>query len=388
VQVDSALQMRLGQPTVWLVNLSIMSLTDHLHLSSDSIRVFLDERLVDFSPAKEKWHAAESGGVLADADASSSWSLVGWAIDYRIRMMLAPVRVQDSSAWRLYTYINDTFGTTLPSVASELEAIQERHGGTLGKLPAEEETHLLQICYVMAMYESLASCFGVRHPDSPLRTLRKGAKWQAHSNRVSEPDVDILRTLVEPALELFSLAVGQRVSIGPVFSDSNLVDGADGDLIVNGSLIEIKCEAPGFQSKAVRQAIAYCLLDVTGEYKLKRCSIYLARFGAMASWDLDQIIREISQGRYGYDLLRDEFHTWLVAQEEARQRNREALAESKRRFPEQWQALWDAENEHTQARYYGDWQSEEYRVIFEKLVETGRELQRLEAEAGLDIHRK
>ena len=207
-----------------------MSLTNHLHLKSDPIRAFLDERLVDFGPAKEKWYAAQSGGVLATE--AESWVLVGLAIDHRIRMMLTPLRVSVPPEERRQEY-----GTTFPSVLSELEAILSHHDGPLGQLPPDEETHLLQVCYILAMYDSFNRGSFASQRNSPLYKLKPGAKWRAHLNRVSEWDVGVLRTLVEPALDLFTIAVGQRVSLGPVFADSHLVDGADGDLIVNGTLI-------------------------------------------------------------------------------------------------------------------------------------------------------
>jgi hypothetical protein len=84
-----------------------MSLTDHLHRKIDPIRAFLDERLVDFGPAKEKWKAAQLGGPLAtEAD---SWSLVGSAIHHRIRMMLTPIGIPVPPEERQHVY-----GTTLP----------------------------------------------------------------------------------------------------------------------------------------------------------------------------------------------------------------------------------------------------------------------------------
>jgi len=367
--------MRLEQPTAWLISLFSMSLTDHLHRKSDSIRAFLDERLVDFSPAREKWDAAQSGGPLVDADASSSWNLIGGAIDLRIRMMITPTSISVPPEERQIAY-----GTTFPSVLSELEAIQNRHGGYLGQLPPDEETHLLQVCYLLAMYDAFRRSSFASQRDSPLYTLKPGAKWRAHLNRVSENDVAILQTLVEPALELFTLAVGQRVSLGPVFADSHLVDGADGDLIVNGTLIEIKCEAPGFQSKAVRQVIAYALLDSTGEYELKKCSIYLARFGALFGWDLDQIIREVSQGRYGYELLRDEFHAWLVDQEEIRRRAQDVRAENYNRLTEGWRAMLDAQNEFVGTDRMNE---DARRLAVRRSNEARMEMWRIEVECGV-----
>jgi|GEM_PF-3742167 hypothetical protein len=268
-----------------------MPLTDHLHRKSDPIRAFLDERLVDFRPARAGWHSAQSGGILVAGDAS--WSLIGWAIDYRIRMMLSQVWIHNSAAWI-------PFQSTIRSVARELNTMQTNHKGPLGHLSQDEETHLLQICYVMAMYESVARGSSAVWSNSPLKSLKVGAGWRAHLNRVSSWDIGILQNLVVPALELFAPLADQRIVVGPVFSDGEFVGGADGDLIINDNLIEVKCETPGFSGSAVRQVITYALLDAKGEYNLEKCSIYLARYGSLATWNLDEIIHEISLGRYRY----------------------------------------------------------------------------------------
>lgn len=355
-----------------------MSLTDHLHRKSDPIRAFLDERLVDFVPAREQWHAAQLFGPLVET--ASSWHIVGMAIDIRIRMMLeTPNFVAPPE--RQY----DVLSTCIKSVLSQLEEIQSRHSGPLCELPPDDEKRLLQVCYVLAMYSAYSNNPIAGYMNSPLRTLRGGAGWKAHLNRVPDEDIEALKILVKPAVELFPLFADKGVITGPVFEDSHLVNGADGDLIINGTLIDIKCEAPGFSGGSVRQVIAYALLDSSGKYELERCSIYLARFGSLASWNLDEIIREISHGRYGYLDLRQEFHEWLVDRDELRRRKSEELAESKRLFAAEWQALSDAAAE---VREVHPLDNAARMIAMRKALDANRELIRLEVESGLDIHRK
>jgi len=354
-----------------------MSLTDHLHRKSDPIRAFLDERLVDFSPAKEQWHAAQLFGPLVKS--ANNWHLVAMAIDQRIRMMLETPRLVSSPKRP-----HDVLSTSIKSVMFELEKIQSRHSGPLGELEPNDEERLLQVCYVLAMYTAYSNNPIAAYRNSPLRTLKTGAGWKAHLNRVPQEDVEVLKILVKPAAELFPLFADMGVIIGPVFEDSRLVDGADGDLIVNHTLIEIKCETPGFSGGSVRQVITYALLDSSGKYELERCSIYLARYGSLASWKLNDLIRSVSQGQYGYHDLRQEFHSWLVAREELRVRKSAALAESERRFAAQWQAVSSARKEFLEARFDDDAQ----RIAATNAREALKELRRLETESGLDIHRE
>ncbi len=357
-----------------------VSLTDHLHKKSDPIRAFLDERLVDFTPAKEKWKVAQVGKPLADY--AVDWHIVGMAIDQRIRMMLVPVRFVAQPERP-----HDPLSSAISSVLSELENIQGRHDGVLGDLPPEDEKRLLQVCYVLAMYDAYVRGSSSSRRNSPLCTLKSGAGWRAHMNRVPSSDIEVLQKLVEPAVALFPHFAGLGgVVVGPIFEDSLLVDGADGDLIINGNLIEIKCETPGFSGRTVLQLIAYSLLDSSSKYELEKCSVYLARYGSLAAWNLDDLVTEVSQGRYSYKTLRDEFHSWLVGQEELRQTKREALEESLRRFAEQWQEVSDAGNEVWEAKLNFDDEAQLAATI--KLAKALSELHRLEDDAGLGIHRE
>jgi hypothetical protein len=357
-----------------------VSLTDHLHKKSDPIRAFLDERLVDFTPAKSNWKAAQAGKPLADH--AVDWHVVGMAIDQRIRMMLAPVRFEVPP-----NRPHDVLTSAIPSVLSVLEDVQSRHDGALGEIPADDEKRLLQVCYVLSMYTAYARSSYSSQRNSPLSTLQRGAGWRAHMNRVPDGDIEVLQKLVEPALALFPHFAGKRgVVVGPIFEDSLLVDGADGDLVINGNLIEIKCETPGFSGRTVLQLIAYSLLDSSGRYEFEKCSVYLARYGSLAAWNLDDLITEVSQGHYSYKSLRDEFHSWLVSRDELRRAKREALEESQRRFAGKWRLISDAGKEAWEARL--DFNEEAQLTATIKLAKAISELHRLEDEAGLGIHRE
>lgn len=357
-----------------------VSLTDHLHKKSNPVRAFLDERLVDFGPAKEKWKAAERGDPLVEY--ADDWHLVGMAVDQRIRLMLAPVRFVAPT-----DQPHDVLATTIVSVLSELSDIQSRHSGALGRLPAEDEKRLLQVCYVLSMYNAYARSSFSSQRNSPLRSLKSGAGWKAHLNRVPESDICALQKLVEPAVELFShFAETGGVAIGPIFEDSLLVDGADGDLIINRNLVEIKCETSGFSGRAVLQLIAYALLDSSGKFELERCSVYLARYGSLAAWDLDELVNAVSKGRYSYKTLRREFHEFLVAQDALRRAKREALEESRRRFADEWKAISDAGDEAFNAKLNFDEEAQLAATV--KLAKAITELNHLEDDAGLGIHRE
>ena len=362
------------------------SLTTHLSRKSDPIRAFLDERLVDFRPAREKWHDAQLGEPLvSEAD---SWQLIGTAIDHRIRMTVARINVRNAPEANSLNYGNVSF------VLSELSSMLERHDGQLTYLAAEEETHLLQICYLLAMYEAFDQSSYSNRRRSPLWGLQSDAKWRAHLNRIPKTDINALQLLVKPALALFTLGEPKRAIIGPRFDFGELInsDGdfighlvsAEGDLIINNMLIEIKCTKPGFHASAVRQVITYSLLDFTREYKLTGCSIYLAQFGRAASWNLNELILEVSRGRYDYDALQSDFHDFLMALIGQLERKQLASEESQRRFAAQWQDVSNATKDLINVNLFDE---DGINLARKKLIQATMSLRRLEERVGLDIHR-
>lgn len=81
---------------------------------------------------------------------------------------------------------------------------------------------------------------------------------------------------------------------GPAFAGSSWVDGADGDLIVEGCLYEVKTtKAPREKLvDAFRQLFGYVLLDWSDEYRLERAGFYFARQGERMSWPMGELVSQ------------------------------------------------------------------------------------------------
>jgi len=301
--------------------------------------------LSEYGELKAQWR--ELGSIRFFPDFDVKWpSVVGMALDYRIRFFFEHYDAKDTVAARGAYFHKDSFAKIRDGIEKLLNT--EPPQGRILSDKAEEL--LLQYCYVLALYEvdARASWY-----DSPLRTLRhNGVKAQL--NRVPQNDLLDLKELTVAAHRAFEPLMGQPFHLNPTFSDSPLVHGADGDIIVGRNLIEIKAEKDGFRSNRIRQVVIYALLDSIGEYDLDECSIYMARWGKLLTWNLDNLIRQMSDGRFNYVEFRLKYHDWLLEvkrqyeQEETRQRNLDEILKPGR------DELRRISEEHQSAREKGD----------------------------------
>jgi hypothetical protein len=101
--------------------------------------------------------------------------------------------------------------------------------------------------------------------------------------------------------------------LGPTFSGSAMIGGADGDLIAAGLLLELKTSAKlTLAAKDLYQLIGYALLDFDDEYKLAELGIFSARYAYMANWSLDALLEELAGRRVSVETVRREFHHLLL----------------------------------------------------------------------------
>ena len=85
---------------------------------------------------------------------------------------------------------------------------------------------------------------------------------------------------------------GDDVYLNPTFGQaSSLVGGADADLIIDGSLIDIKTTKNlSFTVKQWRQLIGYLtLIDIQGKFDIDKAGIYFSRHGYIYNFDADKV---------------------------------------------------------------------------------------------------
>ena len=84
-------------------------------------------------------------------------------------------------------------------------------------------------------------------------------------------------------------------TLNPTFTGSSDIGGADADLIVDGTIIEIKSTVQSeIEVDYVRQLLGYVLLDYDDAHKISSVGLYMARQGLLFQWDLSEAIRVLS----------------------------------------------------------------------------------------------
>ncbi len=102
-------------------------------------------------------------------------------------------------------------------------------------------------------------------------------------------------------------------ALGPTFSGSAMIGGADGDLIAAGLLLELKTSAKlTLTVKDLFQVIGYALLDFDDEYKLAELGIFSARYAYLAAWGLSTLLDELAGHQVSFQAVRQEFRHLLL----------------------------------------------------------------------------
>jgi hypothetical protein len=116
---------------------------------------------------------------------------------------------------------------------------------------------------------------------------------------VDERDVEDLRNLLTTldrciATEPSMFKADTICELNPIFKASSRVDGADADLIIDRTLIDIKTTKKGVvQQKDLHQLIGYYVLTtVGGDYAIDTLAFYYSRFRELYTLSVDEVINQ------------------------------------------------------------------------------------------------
>ena len=170
---------------------------------------------------------------------------------------------------------------------SQLRALTERHCPVAGRLPRAEEDELNQFCFAMARLEEV-----YRTGKALFASTEPGSNDVEELLGLASPMwTDDLRELSREFYDGFSHLMTKPHVLNPTFDGSKDVGGADADLIIENTLIEIKTttklEIPG---KWILQLLGYVLLDYSDSLKIDSIGLYMARQGKMFTWSVEEVI--------------------------------------------------------------------------------------------------
>jgi len=317
----------------------IVSLTSHLDDRASRLSRFLDHAFprLDDVAAEALAQMPRTLRAAPDQGFHVAWTTIGTAIDHRLRLAFTPRALPGASREPAVSCNPITTGIQLAAasaahhaaragesgcrddanarqaarqwerVAAVGQALAARLGQMAARtsphlnphlaLPDPDETELCRLCYAAAWFDELAHRPGEEHKilsfigannfnnlDEILAVVPRAAvEDMVMLVRVAaRSDLAGLRTRASPA----------AVTTGPLFAGSVDVGGADGDLIIAGTLIDIKTTMhPARHVPAgIRQLLGYLLIDYTDQHSLTGIGIYLARQGELLAWKLRELL--------------------------------------------------------------------------------------------------
>lgn len=284
-----------------------MSLTSMLASRGLPLREFFEERLPNVKPLQADWRSCGAPSILPDGPIV--WSLVGTAFDYRLRYLFIKTPVERFVAALGAARTGEVF-FSFDNLAASLEEFVASHDPTGGILAPADEAQLARFCYVLAMYESLFRALNV---NSPLLGLREGASTEEQLALVPPEAVDDMVALTKSAAETLRPMFGNRIFANPNFAGSIDVGGADADLIVDATLIDIKTTKNRSLERAmVYQLVGYLLLDYEDDYEISEVGFYLSRVPALVRWPAEAVVTSLSNGRETIEGLRHDMRRLLA----------------------------------------------------------------------------
>jgi hypothetical protein len=274
-----------------------MSLSTHLADRHSPVRRFVEDAfpIIDSSKTGSPL-ASELQGLLGLSNLpkvptipsgapASERSLVGIALDYRIRYYFARFDLDDTVAAGGASVLSQERSSACRRAAKAWASFADAHAQLLDRVQPEkkrlnsvDERDVARHCVLLAQYEQLFRAGPQIR--SPLLTLEPKAGAPELLARILEACVDdvcaLSHAFEEDARPLFELPA----VLNPNFRGSHDIGGADADLILGQTLFEIKTLTRLKMNdlrEAMYQLLTYALLDYDDRYEIRSIAVYLTR---------------------------------------------------------------------------------------------------------------
>ena len=268
-----------------------MTLTSQLNDKNSQITQFMRSRFPNTreflkSPRKQvRESPIQLRPDIPEGIRTYPYSAIGMAIDYRIRYYFEVTPYEELIAYRggRVFFGSDSWGITtffqnLDVLISSLRPVGNR-------LTAHQENDLNRYCFLLALLEDIVR--PVSWLESPLYGSIEELLDFAEPHVLSD-----MRELSWTFYDNYSHLLPRPHTLNPTFEGSRDVGGADADLIVDGTLIEMKTTIKSeIKTDGLLQLLGYALLDYPDEYGLDAIALYMARQGLYLRWDLEEALR-------------------------------------------------------------------------------------------------
>ena len=295
------------------------SLTSHLKCKDSPVRQFME----DYFGATRKV-TGRSNAVLRQCETATpahrAYGTVGTAIDRRIRFYFPGAAEKEADehgvtmqgAYALCALRDWEIGSVVSFFEALKQFVSRTNPGT--RLSDTDEDILCRFAVNLAWFDQAFRA-------GP-RVLENAPLMQCE--RLSVDDlleivptvwVDDLKVLSRMFFDTAHDWLGEPPRLGPTFDGSQNVGGADADMILGTSLIDVKTTVdPKVTRDGLWQILGYALLDFSDAYSLDTAGFYFARQGQFIEWPLVELARDCSSGSIeSWPTARDRFRRMALA---------------------------------------------------------------------------
>ena len=231
---------------------------------------------------------------------SYPWMMIGTAFDYRVRLFFEPeFNFEDTVA----------FGR-VPGGMGSIQGCENtarllwNAGVGLTPEQREDDVYLGRLCIIAAQLEDV---------------WRRGivGEWFLEAENMTPEQLlesipiawtNDLTQMTKKLEFAFSDRMPERIVSNPVLGRPDLNIGADGDLILDDCLIEIKATVNAKVSQAMlHQVVCYTLLDREDRFAIRKTGLYMARQGALIVWPLPELLVMLGSNNTDIGMLRTQF---------------------------------------------------------------------------------
>lgn len=275
------------------------------------LRRYLDDHFPRVRPVQRAYR--EPPRRLLVPGGPSDPAAIGAAYDLGVRLVLDPTH---SPSIALYGFVTE------PRLLAVVDAVVSRAQSAAAHQDDQEaRDDLARACWALAWCTDVYRSGGIR-PESPLAPLLASGTFTPDALlRLAGPDA--LRQLDELARlsrQHLLAKLSRPVALGPTFEASALC-AADADLIAGRLLVDLKTrlgpkdKETGRRSDRLRtvdlyQLVAYVLFDRHDRFAVDSVGIYSARYAALTTWPLQQLLDDLAGGPV--DLPRARAQVWRL----------------------------------------------------------------------------
>lgn len=266
----------------------------------------------------------------AEALSTVPWTILGTAIDYRIRMWLGeknhPGIAEGITIFREFQQTGTDTPEPYAHAAAAGDLLLNRmaaYAAATAPLTATEDDDAARLAIVGARYDAVfrtIAVFGAARAIGYFTDLRLSAdpvrSLAVLTGKIPRSHVDDIRRQLAAATRALADIKGTPLTCSPTFAGSPHVGHAEGDIIAGGMLIDVKSTImprlrPAQARKWFHQLAGYLLLDYDNAHQIEAVAVYLSRQAALLSWPVGEFLH-LMGARMPLRALRDNLKNTLA----------------------------------------------------------------------------